>query len=149
MNRDDLLKLDHQFCFALYAYSREITKLYRPILDELGLTYTQYIALLVLWEQDGLTVKELGERLYLDSGTLTPLLKKLESMGSLRRARDPQDERNVIVRLTEQGMQLKEKAYEVPEKMFCRTGMSVEEAAELRERLTVLLKQAHQTVSEE
>lgn len=149
MNRDELLKLENQFCFAVYAFSREITRLYRPVLDELGLTYTQYIALLVLWEQDSITVKELGSRLYLDSGTLTPLLKKLEGMDLIRRTRDPQDERSVIIRLTAQGHALKEQAYEVPERVFCQTGMFPEEITGLRKRLTALLEQVHHNPMEE
>ena len=89
MDKSAMLELDNQLCFALYACAREVTKLYRPFLDELGLTYTQYVTLLALWEKDEVPVKELGRRLYLDSGTLTPLLKKLEAMGLLRRERDP------------------------------------------------------------
>ncbi|TMV48918.1 MarR family transcriptional regulator [Paenibacillus mesophilus] len=149
MNRDDALKLDNQTCFALYACSREITKLYRPFLDELGLTYTQYVALLALWEQDDVTVKQLGARMYLDSGTLTPLLKKMDASGWIERVRDPLDERNVRIRLTEDGMQLKERAYEVPGKAFCRAGVPAEETEELRDRLTALLRRIHQSTMEE
>jgi DNA-binding MarR family transcriptional regulator len=149
MSRDQLLKLENQFCFAVYAFSKEVTKLYRPVLDKLGLTYTQYIVLLVLWEQNGVTVKELGSRLYLDSGTLTPLLKKLEGMKLIHRTRDPQDERSVIIQLTDQGQAMKEQAYEVPEQVFCQIGMAPEEAITLRKRLTELLKQVHQTTQGE
>ena len=106
----EALKLDNQLCFALYACSREITKLYKPFLDKLGLTYTQYISLLVLWEKDNITVKDLGKKLHLDSGTLTPLLKKLEIMNLVKRIRDTVDERNVYVSLTTQGIALKELA---------------------------------------
>lgn len=141
MNRDEILKLENQLCFTVYAVSREMMRQYRPILDEMGITYTQYVALLALWEQDDITVKELGARLYLDSGTLTPLLKKMEAQGLLRRERDPKDERNVRIRLSEEGHRLKERAYEVPEKVFCRTGMSAEEAVMLRQRLAELLQQ--------
>ena len=96
----ELLRLDNQVCFALYSASLAMTKLYKPLLDALGLTYPQYLVMLVLWEQDGLTVSELGERLYLDSGTLTPLLKRLEATGLVARQRDAQDERRVRVMLT-------------------------------------------------
>ena len=98
------LRLDNQVCFALYSASLAMTKLYKPLLDDIGLTYPQYLVMLVLWEQDGITVSELGERLYLDSGTLTPLLKRLEASGHIRRARDAQDERRVRIALTPQGL---------------------------------------------
>ena len=97
------LRLDNQVCFALYSASLAMTKLYKPLLDDIGLTYPQYLVMLVLWEQDGITVSELGERLYLDSGTLTPLLKRLEASGHIRRTRDAQDERRVRIALTPQG----------------------------------------------
>ncbi|MEK8129321.1 MarR family transcriptional regulator [Paenibacillus filicis] len=143
MNPDELLKLENQFCFAVYACSREVTKLYRPHLDELGLTYTQYVALLALWERDDITVKDLGARLYLDSGTLTPLLKKLESLKLLRRFRDPEDERSVRIRLTPEGIKLREKALDIPQKVFCLPGLPAEEMNALRLRLTDLLQQVH------
>jgi DNA-binding MarR family transcriptional regulator len=119
INKDDLLKLDNQLCFALYVCSKEIIRKYKPLLDPLNLTYTGYIIMLALWEKDNVTVKELGERLYLDSGTLTPLLKKLESSGYIKRDRSSSDERNVYIRLTEKGALLKEKAYEIPQSMIC------------------------------
>ncbi|MBE1443653.1 MULTISPECIES: MarR family winged helix-turn-helix transcriptional regulator [unclassified Paenibacillus] len=149
MNKDDWLKLENQLCFAVYACSKEITRLYRPLLDELGLTYTQYVTLLALWEEDGVTVKELGSRLYLDSGTLTPLLKRLEQMELIKRVRDSKDERQVIIRLTEQGTRLKEQAYDIPGRLFCRMGIEQEEAAEWRERLTALLHTIHHMQTEE
>lgn len=135
----ELLKLDNQLCFALYACSREINKLYKPYLDNLGITYTQYVTLLVLWEKDNLTVKELGIKLHLDSGTLTPLLKKLESVDIIKRIRDTEDERNVYVKLTDKGSKMKEKALEIPSKVFCGTGLSLEEAVSLKESLRHLL----------
>ena len=149
MNKDDWLKLENQLCFAVYACSKEITRLYRPLLDELGLTYTQYVTLLALWEEDGVTVKELGSRLYLDSGTLTPLLKRLEQMELIKRVRDSKDERQVRIRLTEQGTRLKEQAYDIPGRLFCRMGIEQEEAAEWRERLTALLQTIHHMQTEE
>src|SRR5213080_3658005 len=104
---DQALKLDNQLCFALYSASLAMTKLYKPLLDELGLTYPQYLAMLVLWERDGLMVSKLGERLSLDSGTLTPLLKRLESAGLVARIRAVEDERRVHVTLTAAGRRLK------------------------------------------
>lgn len=136
---DELLKLDNQLCFALYACSREITKLYKPYLDKINLTYTQYITLLVLWENDNITVKELGKKLHLDSGTLTPLLKKLENMKLVKRVRDTEDERNVYISLTDEGLQLKEQAKDIPLKLFCSTGLAPEEALSLKEKLKDLL----------
>jgi DNA-binding MarR family transcriptional regulator len=141
---EDLLLLEKQICFAVYACAREITGLYRPYLDELGLTYTQYITMLVLWEQDHISVKELGKRLYLDSGTLTPLLKKLEARGIVTRVRDKKDERSVLVQVTEQGRELKQKVSEIPRQVFCRTGMSVEEAAELQKKLMEVVKKVNE-----
>jgi DNA-binding MarR family transcriptional regulator len=143
------LKLDNQLCFAVYACAREITKFYHPLLRELGLTYTQYVTLLALWEQDHITVKQLGIRLYLDSGTLTPLLKKLEAMGLLTRVRDKADERSVIIALTEKGVQLKEKALDIPVKLFFQAGVSAEEADALRKQITVMLQKVQRTPTEE
>ncbi|MBQ7218257.1 MAG: MarR family transcriptional regulator [Ruminococcus sp.] len=117
INYDELLKLDHQLCFPLYAAARQVVSLYTPYLKELGLTYTQYIVFLVLWEKDGIPVGELGRRLYLDNGTLTPLLKKLESAGYVSRSRAKDDERVVTVTLTDQGRELKDKAREIPLKV--------------------------------
>ena len=110
----DVRKLENQLCFLLYASSREIVKRYKPLLDKIDLTYTQYIAMLVLWEKKQLTVKELGECLYLDSGTLTPLLKKLEYKGFVTRVRSEKDERSLVVTLTQEGEKLKEQAVEIP-----------------------------------
>ncbi|MGE0098138.1 MAG: MarR family winged helix-turn-helix transcriptional regulator [Hydrogenophaga sp.] len=111
---DQALRLDHQLCFALYSTSLAMTKLYKPLLEELGLTYPQYLAMLVLWESDGVTVSELGERLHLDSGTLTPLLKRLEAAELVSRLRDLQDERRVLIRLTPAGRKLKARAARIP-----------------------------------
>lgn len=135
----DMLKLDNQLCFALYACSREVTKHYKPELDKLGITYTQYVTLMVLWEKDNITVKELGNKLHLDSGTLTPLLKKLESKDIVSRIRDTEDERNVYVKLTENGLKLKDKAVEIPKKLSCAINCSPEEIVKLREKLKTLL----------
>ena len=111
---DPMLQLDNQLCFALYSTSLAMTKLYKPLLAELGLTYPQYLAMLVLWECDGLMVSELGDRLYLDSGTLTPLLKRLEASGYISRLRDVNDERRVHITLTSTGRKLKARAAKIP-----------------------------------
>lgn len=139
MDKDILLKLDNQLCFAIYACAKEVTRMYRPFLEHLGLTYTQYLALLALWEKEDITLKELGERLYLDSGTLTPLLKKLEAAGLLCRLRSKDDERNLRIRLTEKGRELKYAACDIPEKVFCASHLSIEEAVLLRDQLKALL----------
>ena len=110
----DVLKLDCQYCFPLYACSRELIKEYKPFLDELDLTYTQYLTMLVLWEKKAINVKALGDQLFLDSGTLTPLLKKLEAKGLVSRKRSCEDERNLIVSITESGEELKERAVTIP-----------------------------------
>ncbi len=140
MNDYNNLKLDNQICFSLYAVSREIIKLYKPILDEFNLTYTQYIVMLVLWEERKATVKHLGNRLHLDSGTLTPLLKKLEGMELITRYRDENDDRVVIAELTEKGSSLQEKAKDIPSKMMCIINISKEKAIDLKKNLDELLK---------
>lgn len=139
MNTIESMKLDNQICFAIYASSREITKLYRPLLQDLGLTYTQYVTMLALWEKDNITVSELGNRLYLDSGTLTPLLKKLEAAGLVQRTRDKNDERSVLVTLTAAGEALREKAVDIPEKLVCKLDATPEEGAALLEQMRQLL----------
>ena len=136
---DAALLLENQLCFPLYAASRRIIKLYRPVLDSLGLTYTQYITLLALWERDGETVKALGERLFLDSGTLTPLLKKLEVQGLVRRDRSLEDERNVLIWLTAAGRALKTQAAEVPAQIASCVNLSMPDAMELHRILHLLL----------
>ena len=125
------LKLEHQMCFPLYAAARKVTGLYTPILSELDLTYTQYIVMLVLWEKDEVSVKEIGERLFLDSGTLTPLLKNLEKKGLLTRNRSKEDERVTIAKLTEEGKALREKALKVPEQVVSCVKLEPEEAIQL------------------
>ena len=139
-NNYNALKLENQLCFPLYACARETIKLYKPYLDELDLTYTQYIAMMVLWEKKSVTVKELGEALYLDSGTLTPLLKKMEGKGLLSRRRSEQDERSLIVSLTEKGEALREKAVIVPQKMAACVHIEPDEVRELYRLLYKLLK---------
>jgi len=140
LKKYESIKLDNQVCFSLYAASREIIKLYKPLLDKFNLTYTQYIAMLVLWEDEKSTVKEIGKRLHLDSGTLTPLLKKIESMGLITWYRDVNDDRVVIVELTEKGRLLKDEVTEVPREMMCKVNMPLENAIALKKYLDELLK---------
>lgn len=135
----DALKLENQLCFPLYACSREVIKLYKPYLDELDLTYTQYIAMMVLWEHKAVTVKELGQYLFLDSGTLTPLLKKMEAKGLLSRKRDQEDERSLVVSLSDAGEALRDRAVDVPVKMAQCVRLQPEEAQELYRLLYKLL----------
>ncbi|MBQ8536985.1 MAG: MarR family transcriptional regulator [Clostridia bacterium] len=137
----DALRIDHQLCFPLYACSREVIKQYKPLLDELDLTYTQYLTMMVLWERNDMTVKALGERLYLDSGTLTPLLKKLEAKGLITRKRANYDERNLIVSLTPQGEALKDEALKVPAAIAEGTSMEPDEMEELYRLLYKILDQ--------
>ncbi|KPF48258.1 MarR family transcriptional regulator [beta proteobacterium AAP121] len=132
------LALDHQLCFALYSASLAMTKLYKPLLDPLGLTYPQYLVMLVLWEGDGLTVGAVGERLALDSGTLTPLLKRLESAGFVQRLRDAADERRVLLQLTPAGRALKERAVAVPPQVAQASGCTLGELSALTARLHAL-----------
>ena len=142
----DPLQLDEQLCFALYHASRALTRAYAPLLGPLGLTYPQYLVLLVLWERDGLPVKEVGERLALDSGTLTPLLKRLEQQGLVERRRGEDDERIVRIHLTPDGRALRGKARKIPTELACRAGYdlgndrSVRELVRLREELTQLAR---------
>lgn len=127
----DALKIENQLCFPLYACSREVIKLYKPHLDKLDLTYTQYITMMVLWEKKSVNVKTLGDVLHLDSGTLTPLLKKLESKGLILRRRSTEDERNLIVTITEKGEALKEQALHIPDTLSKCVDLSSEEAQTL------------------
>jgi len=141
---DDVLRLDQQLCFALYTASRLMTRAYRPVLEALELTYPQYLVLLVLWEdaQDGRdapTVKRLGERLLLDSGTLTPLLKRLEGRGLIARRRSETDERAVRVELTHAGSAMRAQALHVPLELLCRVGVAPRDLLDLRERLRALI----------
>jgi len=139
------LQLDRQLCFALYSASLAMTKLYKPLLDPLGLTYPQYLVMLVLWESDGITVSQLGERVALDSGTLTPLLKRLEVSNLVRRLRDTADERRVLLHLTPAGRALKAKALVVPEQVACASGCELDELAALTTRLKALRDQISQS----
>jgi MarR family transcriptional regulator, organic hydroperoxide resistance regulator len=134
----EALKLSNQLCFAVYSAAHALNKTYKSLLEPLDLTYPQYLVMLVLWERDGLTVKEIGARLFLDSGTLTPLLKRLETAGRVRRTRDAEDERQVRITLTKAGLALRDKATAVPPLLLCATGMEVGSAIDLRDDLTKL-----------
>ena len=135
---DEALHLDHQLCFALYSASLAMTKLYKPLLEDLGLTYPQYLAMLVLWETDGVTVSELGDRLHLDSGTLTPLLKRLEVAELVTRLRDVQDERRVLIRLTTSGRKLKSRAARLPGCVLQATQCDLSEVLDLTRQVQAL-----------
>ena len=135
----DALRLDNQLCFPLYACAKEIVRRYKPFLDELDLTYTQYIAMMVLWEEKEINVKDLGKRLYLDSGTLTPLLKRLEQKGLVARNRDDKDERVLIIAITTEGEVLKDEAVKVPHQMAGCVKLEPQEAGELYRILHKLL----------
>ncbi|GAA4498669.1 hydroperoxide stress response transcriptional regulator OhrR [Hymenobacter ginsengisoli] len=138
---NDLLKLENQLCFPFYAVSRQLTKTYQPHLQALGLTYPQYLVFLLLWEHEQLTVKELGERLLLDSGTLTPLLKRMEQKQWLSRRRDPRDERSVVIGLLPAGRALQAQARDIPAQMLARVGLTLDELTTLRTQLTHIIKQ--------
>ncbi|MFC4528310.1 MarR family transcriptional regulator [Dyella halodurans] len=140
MPTPDHLLLDQQLCFALYAASRSITGLYRPLLEPMGLTYPQYLVMLVLWEQDDVTVRELGQRLQLDSGTLTPLLKRLQAAGLVSRQRRSDDERVVEIRLTPAGLALREQANDIPACLAQRLELSLDQMQRLRDELKQLTR---------
>lgn len=139
MDKYESLKLKKQICFPLYVAGKEITRKYQPLLKELDLTYTQYITMMVLWEEKEIKVKDLGEKLYLDSGTLTPLLKKLESKGYVSRNKDINDDRNLIIKITLEGEKLKEKALAIPEQISGCVNLSKEEAETLYKLLYKIL----------
>jgi MarR family transcriptional regulator, organic hydroperoxide resistance regulator len=139
--QDAALRLDNQLCFALYSASLAMTKLYKPLLETLDLTYPQYLAMLVLWEQDGVSVSALGERLFLDSGTLTPLLKRMEEKGLLRRQRSAQDQRRVEVFLTPHGTDLKTEAARIPACVIAATHCALPDLVALTQQVQALRKQ--------
>ena len=142
------LMLSNQLCFAIYSTAHAFNRVYKPLLDRLGLTYPQYLVMLVLWEQDGVAVKEIGERLFLDSGTLTPLLKRLEAAHLVRRTRSSEDERQVLIALTVQGQALRERAKAVPPAIFSASGCSLGELSSLRKSLVALRDQLNAAVGE-
>jgi DNA-binding MarR family transcriptional regulator len=134
----NLLKLDEQLCFALYSTGLALNKVYRKLLTPLGLTYPQYLAMLVLWERDGVTVSDIGERLYLDSATLTPLLKRLEASGLITRTRASHDERQVVIELTKEGRELKTRARAVPADLLCASECTPDDIVALKQQLESL-----------
>jgi DNA-binding MarR family transcriptional regulator len=135
---DQLLRLDNQICFAVYSAAHAFNRVYKPLLDRLGLTYPQYLVMLSLWERDGVPLKDIGERLFLDSGTLTPLLKRLEAAGLVKRTRSTEDERQVLIALTAQGQALKEKARNVPQSILEASDCSVTELVALKSEIVSL-----------
>ncbi|MCS3532234.1 MarR family winged helix-turn-helix transcriptional regulator [Chryseobacterium sp. JUb7] len=139
MENSKSLKLENQICFPLYVIAKEITGLYRPFLDELDITYPQYLVMMILWENDGLAVNNIGEKLYLDSGTLTPLLKRLEAKGFIQRKRKKEDERVVEVFITESGRALQQKACEIPGKIHNKIDVTPEDWIELKESVQKIL----------
>ncbi|WP_042272634.1 MarR family winged helix-turn-helix transcriptional regulator [[Clostridium] dakarense] len=141
MSKYDKIKLENQICFSLYAASREVIKLYKPLLDKHNLTYTQYVAMLVMWEEEKIIFKELGKRLHLDSGTLTPVVKKLESMELITKYRNKEDDRVVTVEITERGKLLKEDILEVPEKLYCNFNGDKENLKKLKVCLDEFLRE--------
>ena len=132
------LMLDNQLCFAVYSTAHAFNRVYKPLLDRLGLTYPQYLVMLVLWEHDGVPLKDIGERLFLDSGTLTPLLKRLEAAGLIKRTRSTEDERQVLIALTPQGQALREKARAVPQAILAASACSVTELSAIKTELVAL-----------
>ena len=140
-SREQWLQLDRQLCFALYSSSLAMTKIYKPLLAPLGLTYPQYLVMLVLWEVEGLSVSQLGQRLSLDSGTLTPLLKRLESLGHVERRRARDDERRVDLFLTSRGRKLRQLALDIPGQLACASACELDEVIALTQRLTQLRQQ--------
>ncbi|MCG9758594.1 MULTISPECIES: MarR family winged helix-turn-helix transcriptional regulator [Pseudoalteromonas] len=139
------LNLDNQICFRLYSASRQVTRLYQPLLKEIGLTYPQYIVLLILWEQDGLLVKEIGERAELNSNTLTPLLKRLAERGLVTRSKNPDDERQTFIYLTEAGKALEQSCTCIPAQMMAKAGLNMEQVQQLKQSLDMLLKSSAAT----
>jgi DNA-binding MarR family transcriptional regulator len=145
---DSPLLLSNQLCFALYSTAHVFNRVYKPLLDRLKLTYPQYLVMLVLWEHDGVPVKDIGERLFLDSGTLTPLLKRLEAAGLVKRTRSRADERQVLIALTPQGQALREKARTVPEAILAASACSVSELSAMKDDLVALRDQLNAALGE-
>src|ERR1700733_12461455 len=145
---DPLLQLGNQLCFAIYSAGHAFNRVYKPLLDRLGLTYPQYLVMLVLWERDDIPVKEIGERLFLDSGTLTPLLKRLELADLIKRTRSTEDERQVLIALTSKGRALQEKARTVPQSILAASACSVSELSALKNDLVALRDRLNAALSE-
>jgi DNA-binding MarR family transcriptional regulator len=145
---DAPLRLDNQICFAIYSTAHTFNRVYKPLLDRLGLTYPQYLVMLVLWEKDGVPVKDIGERLLLDSGTLTPLLKRLEAAQLIKRTRSTQDERQVLIALTLQGHALREKARAVPPSILAASACSIAELSAMKSKIIALRDRLNEAVGE-
>jgi len=145
---DAPLRLDNQICFAVYSAAHAFNRVYKPLLDRLGLTYPQYLVMLVLWERDDVPVKDIGERLFLDSGTLTPLLKRLEAAHLVRRTRSSEDERQVLIALTAQGHALKEKARAVPQSILAASDCSVSELVAMKDEIVALRDRLNAVIGE-
>jgi DNA-binding MarR family transcriptional regulator len=145
---DQMLRLDNQICFAVYSAAHAFTRFYKPLLERLGLTYPQYLVMLALWERDGVPLKDIGERLFLDSGTLTPLLKRLEAAQLIKRTRGTEDERQVMIALTAQGHALKEKARTVPSSLLAASACSVAELSAMKNEIVALRDRLNEVVGE-
>ena len=145
---DQMLRLDNQICFAVYSAAHAFTRFYKPLLDRLGLTYPQYLVMLTLWERDGVPLKDIGERLFLDSGTLTPLLKRLEAAQLIKRTRSTEDERQVLIALTPQGLALKERARAVPSSLLSASACSVAELSAMKNEIVALRDRLNEVVGE-
>lgn len=146
MDKYEKLKLENQLCFPLYALSREIIKIYKPFLDKFNLTYTQYITMLAMWEEEKTTFKYLGNKLHLDSGTLTPVLKKLEAMNLINKYRAKDDDRIVIVELTENGLKLKDEVIDIPEQLVSECGINKEDIIKLKTELDKVIKKFNKNI---
>ncbi len=142
------LRLDNQICFAVYSTAHAFNRVYKPLLDRLGLTYPQYQVMLVLWERDGVPVKDIGERLFLDSGTLTPLLKRLEAAGLIKRTRSTEDERQVLIALTPQGQALHDKARAVPQSILAASACTIAELSAMKNEIVALRDRLNAVVAE-
>ncbi|MDA9423278.1 MarR family winged helix-turn-helix transcriptional regulator [Bradyrhizobium sp. CCBAU 53380] len=145
---DAPLRLDNQICFAVYSAAHAFNRVYKPLLDRLGLTYPQYLVMLVLWERDDVPVKDIGEKLFLDSGTLTPLLKRLEAAHLVRRSRSREDERQVLIALTPQGYALKEKARAVPQSILAASDCSVSQLVAMKDEIVALRDRLNAVIGE-
>jgi len=148
MTADQPLKLDNQICFAIYSAAHAFNRVYKPLLDQLGLTYPQYLVMLVLWERDGVPLKDIGERLFLDSGTLTPLLKRLEAAQLIKRSRSTEDERQVLIALTPRGQALKDKARAVPQSILAASACSIAELSAMKAEIIALRDRLSAAVGE-
>jgi DNA-binding MarR family transcriptional regulator len=146
---EQALRLDNQICFAVYSASHAFNRVYKPLLDRLGLTYPQYLVMLVLWERDNIPLKDIGERLFLDSGTLTPLLKRLEAAGLIKRTRSTEDERQVLIELTRDGHALREKAKAVPQSILAASACSVGELVAMKNEIVALRDRLNAVLGEE